>query len=146
MTATTETLEETIAPRVPSPWLRFVLAVVTALAASLLIGAGALFAYDQAYAGRVLLGVRVGPVDLSGLTPDAARAELRRVYGSLSDGRIVLTGVEEPQVIAFSEIGRGPDLDALIGAAMAVGRRGSPLNPPRDDPGGSSLLGQRLMG
>ena len=128
MTATTEALEETIAPGAPSPWLRFGLAVVAALATSLLIGAGALFAYDQAYAGRVLPGVRVGPVDLSGLTPDAARAELRRVYGSLSNGRIVLTGVEEPQVIAFTEIGRGPDLDALIGAAMAVGRRGSPLD------------------
>ena len=128
MTATTEALEETTAPGAPSPWLRFFLALVAALAASLLIGAGALIAYDQAYAGRVRPGVRVGSVDLSGLTPDAARAELRRVYGSLSDGRIVLTGVEEPQVIAYSEIGRGPDTDALLDAAMAVGRRGSPLD------------------
>ena len=128
MTATTETLEQTSEPGRPSPWLRFGLAFAVGLAAVLLIGAGALYAYDQQYVGRVLPGVRVGSVDLSGLTPDAARAQLQEAYGSLSDGRIVLSGIEEQQVITYAEIGRGPDIDALLDRALDVGRRGSPID------------------
>jgi vancomycin resistance protein YoaR len=128
MTATTEALEATAEPGRPSPWLRFGLAAVLGLAAALLLGLGGLYAYDQVYAGKVLPGVSVGSVDLSGLTPDAARAELTRVYGSLSDGRIVVKGPEGEQVITYEAIGRGPAVDALLDEAMAVGRRGSPLD------------------
>jgi vancomycin resistance protein YoaR len=128
MTATTETLEQIVEPGRPSVWLRFGLAFALGLAAALLIGAGALFAYDLQFAGKILPGVRVGSVDLSGLTPEAAHAEVQRAYGSLSDGRIVLTGIEGQQVITYAEVGRGPDVDGLIATALAVGRTGSPLD------------------
>jgi vancomycin resistance protein YoaR len=128
MTATTETLEQIVEPGRPSVWLRFGLAFALGLAVALLVGAGASFAYDQQFAGKVLPGVRVGSVDLSGLTPEAADAELQRAYGSLSDGRIVLTGIEDQQVITYTEVGRGPDVDGLIATALAVGRTGSPLD------------------
>ncbi|HEX5149758.1 MAG TPA: VanW family protein, partial [Candidatus Limnocylindrales bacterium] len=128
MTATTETLEQAGEPGRHSPWLRFGLAFAVGLVAVLLIGVGALYAYDQQYVGRVLPGVRVGSVDLSGLTPEVARAQLQDAYGSLSEGRIVLTGIEDAQVITYAEIGRGPDLDALLDAALAVGRHGSPID------------------
>ena len=129
MTATTtETLEQVSEPGRPSPWLRFALSAGAGLAATLLIGAAALYAYDQQYAGRILPGVRIGSVDLSGLTPDAARAELQQAYGSFDDGRIVLTGVADQQVISYAEIGRGPDIDTLLSAALAVGRTGSPID------------------
>jgi vancomycin resistance protein YoaR len=128
MTATTETLEQTTKPGGPSPWLRFGLAFSVGVAAVFLIGAGALYAYDQQNLGRVLPGVRVGSVDLSGLTPDAARAQLQEAYGSLGDGRIVLSGIEDKQVITYAEIGRQPDIDALLERALAVGRRGSPFD------------------
>ena len=98
MTATTETLGQTTEPGRPSPWLRFGAAFAIGLAAALLIGAGALYAYDRLYVGRILPGVHVGPVDLSGLTPEAARAELQREYGSLAQGRVVLTGIQDEQV------------------------------------------------
>jgi vancomycin resistance protein YoaR len=128
MTATTDTLEQAGEPGRPSPWLRFGLAFAIGLAAVLLIGAAALYAYDQQYAGRVLPGVRVGSADLSGLTPDAARSQLEQAYGSLGEGRIVLTGIEDQQVITYAEIGRGPDVDALLDRALEVGRRGSPVD------------------
>src|SRR6185295_14292263 len=99
--------------------LRFGLAFALGLVGALLIGAAALYIYDRQYTGRVMPGVRVGTVDLSGLTPEAARTQLQGSYGSLSDGRIVLTGIEEEQVITYAEIGRGPDLDALLDSAMA---------------------------
>ena len=41
-------------------------------------GVGALYAYDQQYVGRVLPGVRVGAVDLSGLDAAAAARPARR--------------------------------------------------------------------
>lgn len=129
MTATTtETLEQISEPGRPSPWLRFGLAAAVGLATALLIGVAALYVYDQHYAGRILPGVRVGSVDLSGLTPDAARAELQQAYGSFDDGRIVLTGVSDEQIITYAEIGRGPDLDTLLSTALAVGRIGSPID------------------
>ncbi len=128
MTATTEALEATTEPGRPSPWFRFGLAAILGLAIALLLGLGGLYAYDQLYAGKVLPGVSVGSVDMSGLTPDAARAELSRVYGSLSDGRIVVAGPDGEQVITYAEIGRAPAVEALLDAAMAVGRRGSPLD------------------
>lgn len=128
MTATTETLGQTTEPGRPSPWLRFGAAFAIGLAAALLIGAGALYAYDRLYVGRILPGVHVGPVDLSGLTPEAARAELQRAYGSLAQGRVVLTGIQDEQVIRYDEIGRGPDIASLLATALAVGRTGSPLD------------------
>jgi vancomycin resistance protein YoaR len=128
MTATTETLEQTDEPGRPSPWLRCGLSFAVGLVAVLLVGVAALYAYDQQYAGRVLPGVRVGSVDLSGLPPDAARAELARAYGSLSEGQIVLSGIEDEQVITYAEIGRRPDVELIVAEALAVGRRGSPID------------------
>jgi vancomycin resistance protein YoaR len=124
MTATTETLEAT-EPGRPSPWLRFGVAFVLGLAAVMLIGAAALFAYDRQFSGRIIPGVRVGSVDLSGLAPDAARAELEQAFGSLAQGQVVIDGVTDEHVITYAEIDRGPDVDRLIAEAMAVGRTGS---------------------
>lgn len=128
MTATTDALEQISEPGRSSPWLRFGLAFVLGLGAVLLMGAAAFYAYEQQFAGRILPGVRVGSVDLSGLTPEAARADLQRAFGSLSEGRIVLSGIEEAQVITYAEVGRGPDIDGLVATALAVGRAGSPLD------------------
>ncbi len=43
----------------------------------LLVGAGAVYAYDHAHAEQIGKGVRVGGVDVSELTPEQARAKLR---------------------------------------------------------------------
>ena len=67
-------------------------------------------------------------MDLSGLTEDEARAELQRAYGSLSDGRLVLTGAAGEHVISYAEVGRGPDLDAMLAEAIAVGRAGTTVD------------------
>ena len=80
MTTTTEATEVSSRPRRPSARLRFAVAFLVGLLLALGVGAGAMYAYDQQYTGRVLPGVRVGSVDLSGLTPDAARAALGAAY------------------------------------------------------------------
>ena len=74
----------------------------------LLTGAGALYAYDQQYDGRILPGVRVGigrPV-----RPHARRRAVERsptTYGvAVGEGGSLLSGVETAQVITYAEIGR----------------------------------------
>ncbi|MEA2605813.1 MAG: hypothetical protein QOI00_570 [Chloroflexota bacterium] len=106
----------------------FGLAFVLALVAALLLGVGALYAYDQHFTGRILPGVHVGNSDLSGLTVDEARAELQQAYGSLSEGRLLLTGAAGEHDITYSDVGRGPDLDAMLEEAIAVGRNGTAID------------------
>ena len=123
-----ESLEPSDESRRPSARLSFGVAFILGLVAALLLGVGALYAYDRQFTGRILPGVHVGTVDLSGLDADEARAALQEAYGSFSDGRLVLTGAAGEQVISYAEIDRGPDLDAMLDEAIAVGRNGSPVD------------------
>ena len=56
---------------------RAVLMVAAVVGVLLLVGAGAVYAYDRSNAEEIAKGVRVGGVDVSGLTPEAAAAKLR---------------------------------------------------------------------
>ena len=77
---TLETYEPTPAPRRPRAAVRFGVAFLVGLIAALALGAGALYAYDQQYTGRILPGVRVGNIELAGLTRErGGRARRRRL-------------------------------------------------------------------
>ncbi len=115
-------------PRRRSARVDFGLAFVLGLTAALLLGVGALYAYDRQFTGRILPGVHVGSVDLSGLNADEARAALQAAYGSLSDGQLVLTGTSGDHVIPYADVHRRPDLEAMLDEAIAVGRSGSPVD------------------
>ena len=105
--------------------IRFVFAFVTTVTAALVIGVGALYAYDQQFRGRVLPGVHVGSVDLSGLSPDEAAARIHQAYDYLGQGLAVLVAGDQKVSIDYASIGRGPDVDAMVNAAMSVGRAGN---------------------
>jgi vancomycin resistance protein YoaR len=128
MTTSTEPIAAATETHRPSARLRFCAAFLVGLVITFGLGVGALYAYDQQYTGRVLPGVRVGGVDLSGLTPAAARTALGAAYGDYGNGRIVLTGPDGPTVVTFAEIGRGIYTDGLVAEAMAVGRDGSTID------------------
>src|SRR6188474_2380750 len=68
---------------------RFAVAFLISVLAGLAIGAGALYAYDRQYTGRVLPGVSVGGIDLSGLSPDAAAERLHDAYDRFGEGQAV---------------------------------------------------------
>ena len=108
--------------------LRFGLAFAFGLVVALLLGVGALAAYDQQYAGRVLPGVRVGTVDLSGLTPHTAASRLLETYGGLSSGKVVINGPSGPTAITYQSLGRTLATDQLVTEAMAVGRDGNAID------------------
>jgi vancomycin resistance protein YoaR len=108
--------------------LRFLVAFLVGLLLAMAVGVGALYAYDQQYVGRVLPGVRVGDVDLSGLDPAAASERLRAAYGSLGEGEVIVTGPDGDRSISYADIGRGPDVEAMLAEAMAVGRDGNAVD------------------
>jgi vancomycin resistance protein YoaR len=104
-------------------------AIAFLMGAVLVVGAGggALYAYGQQYTGKVLAGVRVGDTDLSGLNPKQARARLADAYASLGAGVVLVAGPTGEQMVGYAEVGRGPDLDTMVAAAMAAGRQGEPV-------------------
>ncbi|HET7169275.1 MAG TPA: VanW family protein [Candidatus Limnocylindrales bacterium] len=116
------------AARRPSTRVRFAVAFLIGLLVALGVGAGAIYAYDQQYLGRVLPGVRVGTVDLSGLDATTAAERLRTAYADLGKGQITITGPAGGRTILYSDIGRGPDVEAMLAEAMAVGRDGNAID------------------
>ena len=107
--------------------VRFALAFVSGLVLVIAIGGGALYAYGQQYTGKVLPGVSVGDVDLSGLSPEEARAQLQSTFGTFGDGTITLTGPDGDVTVGYDEIGREPDVDAMVSDALTAGRQGETM-------------------
>ncbi|MEW5990058.1 MAG: VanW family protein [Chloroflexota bacterium] len=106
---------------------RFVAAFVFGVLAVLAVSAGALAAFESSNSGRILPGVHVGSVDLSGLTPADARARLNDAYASLGEGELVLDADGTTRTVTYAELGRRLDVDAVVDRAMAVGRNGATL-------------------
>lgn len=127
-TTTTDTVAMTeVQPR-GTRRLRFFAAFLAGLIAVMALGAGALYAYDRQYEGRILPGVRVGLVDISGLTPAAARSQLAAAYTDLGKGELVLTSPRGSTTISYADLGRRVDAEGIVAEAAAIGRAGGPLD------------------
>jgi vancomycin resistance protein YoaR len=86
---------------------------------------GAIVGFGQAYAGRILPGVVIGSVDVSGLTETQALDALRPTVDGLEHGQITVRSIRDSTVISFADMGRVVDDEAMVAAAMALGRDGS---------------------
>jgi vancomycin resistance protein YoaR len=106
---------------------RFVVAFTIGLLAVLGIGVGALYAYDQQYHDRILPGVHLGDLDLSGLTPAEAATRLHAAYDRFGDGQVVLVAGDKRLAITYARIHREAAVDSMVAQAMAVGRAGNPV-------------------
>jgi vancomycin resistance protein YoaR len=125
---TDETYELTPTRPRPRAALRFAVAFLVGLIAALALGAGALYAYDQQYAGRILPGVRVGGIELAGLTREEAVERVAETYRPVGNGAIQLNTPDGPIQVSFGLIRRHVDTDALVDAALGVGRSGSTVD------------------
>ena len=125
---TFETYEPTPAPRRPRAAVRFAVAFLVGLIAALALGAGALYAYDQQYTGKILPGVRVGNIELAGLTREQAVARVADEYHSVGEGAIQLNTPDGPLQVPYELIERHVDADALVDAALGVGRSGTTVD------------------
>jgi len=105
------------------PILAFAAGVIGVFALFLIIA----FSFSGSYNNRVLPGVKVGNVDLSGSTRDEAIKKLQDGYGYLSQGQVIVTTPVGNATIRFAEAGRAPDVEAMADAALAVGHSGGGL-------------------
>ena len=108
--------------------LRFGVAFVLGFALVIGVGTGVLYAWGQQYEGRILPGVRVGSLELGGLTREQAETEIASAYGALGAGQITLAGPDgQVTTISYADVDRGPDTSALVDAALAAGRHDEPI-------------------
>ncbi len=133
MTTTTDTLPPATetAPALEGTrgaWrLRFGVAFLVGLLAVLVLGVGAIYAYEQAYNGRILPGVKIGTVDVSGMDRAQATAALSAAYRALGEGQVVIHASAADVTIPYADFGRRADVVAMVESALAVGRTGTPI-------------------
>jgi vancomycin resistance protein YoaR len=125
-------------PRLSREWLAsvlpqdvrligFAIAFGAGLLATLFLFSVVALGYSSSYNDRILPGVHVGSVDLSGLTRTEAITRLQNGYAFLSQGEVTVTTPVGVTTITYQQAGRGPDTEVMADAAMAVGHSGNPI-------------------
>ena len=111
-------------------WLKGVPRPVLAGVLVFVLVAGLVVAQEVAAAGQVRRGVRVGGVELSGLTRAAATDRLRAAAEALRRRRWPSRPGTPARALARSRAGVELDVEATVAAAMEVGR-GGPFDADR---------------
>jgi vancomycin resistance protein YoaR len=105
----------------------FVAAFAIGTFATLFVFMALAFGYAGSYDNRILPGVHVGSVDLSGLSRDQAVGTLSGNYAYVAEGEVTVTTPVGVTTITYQQLGRRPDAEAMADAAMSVGHSGNPL-------------------
>jgi vancomycin resistance protein YoaR len=79
----------------------------------------------SAYSNRVVPGVHVGAIYLSGLSRDQVVARLETAYAYLGQGDVVVTTPAGSSTLTYQQLGRGPDVQFMADEAMSVGHTGN---------------------
>jgi vancomycin resistance protein YoaR len=72
--------------------------------------------------GQILSGVRVGGVEVGGLSRTEAEARLTERLPSLSAGTATIVAGDVTETVSYDELGRGYELGRMLDAAAGVGR------------------------
>jgi lipoprotein-anchoring transpeptidase ErfK/SrfK len=100
--------------------------IVAAIAGVLVLaGAGAVYAFDHARAKEIGKGVRVGGIDVSGLTAEEARAKLRRAVLEPLNRPVVVRALGKHFTLTPQRAQVGVDIDGSVRAAMRRSRAGN---------------------
>ncbi len=111
----------------PRTWARLAIGFVLGLVACLGLASAALLAWDAGYQGRILPGVHVGGVDLSGLSRDQALAALGSAFAGYGEGHVVLHTDAGDVTVPYRAFSRRPDVESMTDEAMREGRGGTTL-------------------
>jgi lipoprotein-anchoring transpeptidase ErfK/SrfK len=93
----------------------------------LLVGAGAVWAYDNAHSERIGEGVRIGGVDVSGLSPEQARARLRSAVLDPLSRPVVVRALGKRYRLTPERANVTVDVDGSVQAALDRSREGNML-------------------
>src|SRR5829696_10133788 len=100
--------------------------VIAALVGLLvLVCAGGVFAYDRAHAEEIGKAVKVGGVDVSGLTEEEARAKLRAAVLEPLKQPVVVRALGKRYTLTPARADVNVDIDGSVRAAMERSREGS---------------------
>jgi len=108
-------------------WRRLLLAFAVTLVVLIAIVAIGSFVYASSNAGRILPGVSIGGVSVSGLTAAEAKTKLQTSLPDVAAGALTIKAGSVQDRIGYSEIGRAYNIDSTIDQAMNIGRQGNPL-------------------
>jgi vancomycin resistance protein YoaR len=111
-------------PRLARLFLLFVITAILGVAAVV----GGLAVLHERQAGRILPGISAAGVDIGGLTPDEARLALEAGLADVSAGSVSIRSSVGATSIAFADVGRVPDVTAMVADAAALGRGGTWLD------------------
>ena len=96
-----------------------------ALAALLIAGAGAVYAYDRSHSDEIGKSVRIGGVDVSGLSPEQARAKLRGTVLEPLSQPVVVSARGHRYTLTPKSARVTVDIDRSVDAALAKSRTGN---------------------
>ena len=105
----------------------FTLGFLATLLVGLILLIGASVGVALSHTDRIMPGVSIAGVDVSGLDRAAASARLRAVLPSLTAGSLTLDVDGHAMAIPLGDMGREYDLDATLDVAFGVARSGNPL-------------------
>jgi vancomycin resistance protein YoaR len=132
MTTRVDQLPAFLTPTRHFPWRNLLLSfLLTLLAVAVFAGAFAV-GYGAIHAGKVLPGVHVGGVSLSGLDRPSAEAALRERLPSLQSGHLTVYFANVEQRISYAAIERDYDMPVMLDQAFAVGHSGTFLDQVQD--------------
>jgi hypothetical protein len=91
------------------------------------LAGGVLLAYDAAHDGRILPGVHVGGVDLTGMDRQRAGLALAAAYSGLQEGQVTIHADGADVAVPYRAFSRRADVEAMVDEAMTAGRQGNAL-------------------
>ena len=127
MAVSEQTIEQRRSRRLVRPGRRFFLFFLFVTTTLLGVAAviGGLAVLHERQAGRILPGISAAGVDLGGMTTDEAHAALAAHLADVSAGSVTVRSSLGSTTIKFADVGRVPDIDAMVADAAALGRGGS---------------------